>query len=225
MSVLIFAPHPDDDLIGCGGSIAKHLANGRAVHVVYMTSGNAGSRVIDKESLAQIREEEATRAAELLGVRNLTFLRHDDGYLKDTPELAERMINLVREHRPEYVYLPHEDDGHPDHQETHRLVVKALAQAAGPWFQGTTGDPWAVPTVLAYEVWTPLRHVSYLEDITDVSALLRQALECHKSQLGEIDYWAMAYGLAQYRGVTIAPGRLAEAFTVISSPTSSFTAR
>jgi N-acetylglucosamine malate deacetylase 1 len=224
MSVLVFAPHPDDDLIGCGGSIAKHLASHRTVRVVYMTSGNAGSRVIDKDSLGAIREEEAARAADVLGVSELVFLRHDDGYLKDTPDLAAHMINLVREYRPEYVYLPHADDGHPDHQETHRLVVKALAQAAGPWFQGTKGEPWSVPTVLAYEVWTPLRHVSYLEDITDVAAVLREALECHKSQLGEIDYWAMAYGLAQYRGVTLAPGRLAEAFAVISSPTSSFTA-
>lgn len=224
MNVVVFAPHPDDDLIGCGGSIAKHLARGRTVRVVYLTSGDAGSRTIDRATLADLREQEAVRAAEVLGFEDLVFLRQDDGYLRDTRELAETLINLVRTCRPQFVYLPHADDNHPDHRTTHQLVTKALSQAAGPWFQGTEGDPWMVPTVLAYEVWTPLRDVSYLEDITDVWQPLCEALRCHKSQMGAIDYEAMVSGLSHYRGIMLSPGRRAEAFSVLRAATSSFTA-
>ncbi|NUS45259.1 MAG: PIG-L family deacetylase [Mycobacteriaceae bacterium] len=223
MQVLVFAPHPDDDVIGCGGSIAKHVAAGRAVDVVYLTSGNAGSITIDKDTLGGMRENEAAQAARHLGVRDLTFLRQDDGYLADTPALATTLIELIRKHRPDIAYVPHAQDRHPDHQTTHTLAVKAIGQASGPHFQGARGEPWAVPTVLAYEVWTPIQRVQYLEDVTDVVGRVRGALEFHQSQLELLDYQAMKDGLAQYRGSVLGPNRRAEAFEIVTAPSSSFT--
>jgi LmbE family N-acetylglucosaminyl deacetylase len=67
VQALVVAPHPDDDVIGCGGSIIRHIRRGHTVTVVYMTSGEAGSLVHPKEELRLIREAEAREAASLMG--------------------------------------------------------------------------------------------------------------------------------------------------------------
>ncbi|MGB4018385.1 MAG: PIG-L family deacetylase, partial [Syntrophomonadaceae bacterium] len=67
--ILVLAPHPDDDIIGCGGSIANLTAQGHEVVILYLTSGESGSLEMDPAQLARTREEEARRAGQLLGVR------------------------------------------------------------------------------------------------------------------------------------------------------------
>lgn len=64
--VLVFSPHPDDDVIGSGGSIAKHIHNGNNVAVVFMTSGDIGSLIHASNDMVLIRESEARKAAEYL---------------------------------------------------------------------------------------------------------------------------------------------------------------
>lgn len=100
--ILVFAPHPDDDVIGCGGSIAKHTKQGSKVTVVYMTSGDAGSLNYSKEELAQIREKEARSAAEILGVEDLIFLRNSDGYLEYNKENLVKIIELIRDKKTRF---------------------------------------------------------------------------------------------------------------------------
>jgi len=74
--LLVFAPHPDDDVIGCGGTIANNTAQGNQVTIVYLTSGENGSLAYSPAELSVVREEEATRAASLLGVSDVIFLRN-----------------------------------------------------------------------------------------------------------------------------------------------------
>jgi N-acetylglucosamine malate deacetylase 1 len=107
MNVLVFAPHPDDDLIGCGGSMIRHRQAGHPVTVAYMTSGDAGSLHYGKEELAGLREQEAREAAEIIGIRDLVFLRNADGYLTCDRDNLIRLTALVRERKPQVVYIPH----------------------------------------------------------------------------------------------------------------------
>jgi LmbE family N-acetylglucosaminyl deacetylase len=217
MKILIFSPHPDDDVIGCGGSIAKHIKQGAEVSVVYMTSGDSGSLKYTKEELARTREEEARRASEILGIKNIFFLRNADGYLEYSRENLIALISLIRREKPQIVYMPHALDAHEDHRQTSKLAAESVARAAGPWFQECEGDPWSVDTALCYEVWTPLQEVSYVEDITEVIETKIQALQQHKSQVADISYDEAVKGLNRYRGAMTGKGTYCECFQVLKA--------
>ena len=215
MKIIIFAPHPDDDLIGCGGSIVKHIKQGNEVTIVYMTSGDAGSLKYTKVELAEIREKEAKNATKILGVTNLVFLKNPDGYLEYNKENLTKIVGLIRENKPNIVYIPHKFDAHKDHMKTNELVVEAIGRASGPWFQECKGKPWSVETVLCYEVWTPLQEISYVEDITEFIDLKINALERHKSQIQDIQYNEAVRGLNRYRGIMTGKGKYCECFRVL----------
>ncbi|NLC06620.1 MAG: PIG-L family deacetylase [Syntrophomonadaceae bacterium] len=213
--VMVFAPHPDDDLIGCGGSIVKHLQRGNTVTVVYLTSGESGSLKYSKAELAQIREAEATRAATLLGLTDIIFLRNPDGYLEFNRDNLIRIISLIRDKQPNIVYLPHSQDLHKDHLRTNELVLEACNRAGGPWFQECAGEPWSVDTILGYEVWTPLIYVSYVEDITPYLEQKIAALRLHESQLQDIQYDEAVRSLNRYRGIMTGKGQYCECFQIL----------
>ena len=82
--ILVLAPHPDDDIIGCGGSIARVTAQGHEVIILYFTSGESGSLEVDPPQLARSREDEARLAGHLLGVREFLFWRQPDGFLQES---------------------------------------------------------------------------------------------------------------------------------------------
>lgn len=216
--IMVFAPHPDDDIIGCGGSIAKYVRAGDAVTIIYMTSGDAGSLAHSRVELARLRESEAAAAAELLGVSDLVFLRGPDGYLDCTQGLLVRVIDLIRARRPELVYLPHQHEAHRDHRKTHELVIEAVARAGGPCFQECPGAPWYVKTLLCYEVGTPLQEPSYHEDITEFIDLKLRALAEHRTQVQVIPYTDAVKGLNRYRGIMASGKGYGESFQVLLLP-------
>ena len=215
MNVLVAAPHPDDDVIGCGGSIIRHIREGHAVTVVYMTDGAAGGIHFPKDGLAKRREKEARASARLLGVKDLIFLRYPDGDLACDRETLNRVVVLIRAKKPGIVYFPHGREAHRDHRKTHELFTEAVRRAAGPWFGESGGDPWRVDTILCYEIWTPLPHISYVEDVTDFMTRKLKALKKHASQLGEISYDEAVEGLNRFRGVTTGRGKYCECFEVM----------
>ncbi len=214
--ILVFAPHPDDEIIGCGGSLVKHINNGAHVTVVYVTSGDAGSLRHSKEELAAIREKEAKDGAQVLGIHDLIFLNNPDGYLEfHKQKNIVEFINIIREKKPHIIYTTHPKEQHKDHATTGEIVIDATYKAAGPWFQETTGQPWFVPTILGYEVWTPLQHVSMVEDITNTIDTKIQALKEHVSQIKDISYDEGVKGLNRYRGTMTGQGSYCECFEVI----------
>ena len=218
MNILIVSPHPDDDVIGCGGSIAKHRSLGHNVHVVYMTSGDAGSIEIPKKKLAEIREKEALAALKVLDVHNYTFLRLPDGYVSAVDDVAFRkLIELVREIKPSLVYLPHASDRHRDHRKTHELVIEAVKRAGEEVFQDCKGKPWQVEVVLCYEVWTPISDVEYVEDITPFMKKKLEALRKHASQIAIVPYDESVEGLNRYRGGMTGKGTYCECFQILQS--------
>jgi LmbE family N-acetylglucosaminyl deacetylase len=134
--ILVFAPHPDDETFGCGGTIAKRISEGYEVLIVVMTDGrHAFLHVLgidfdpSPEKLKELRKEEVKRAARILGVPedNLIFLDFIDGTLKNNKENAEEKVaKIMSENRPVEVYLPHQNDGHPDHRAAYWIVRNSM---------------------------------------------------------------------------------------------------
>jgi len=134
--VVVFAPHPDDETLGCGGTIAKKLAEGYEVIIVVMTDGRfllLKSFGIDDdpspEHVKDIRRGEVLRATKILGVpeKNVIFLDFVDGTLGENEEAAEEKVTEVLEkYAPSEVYFPFERDAHPDHQAANRIVRRAV---------------------------------------------------------------------------------------------------
>ena len=108
-TVMVFAPHPDDDLAPAG-TMAKLARNGNNVYIVLYTSGNKGSRDLEmtSERLAEIRKKEDIAANKILGVpeENIICLGYDDGMLEYVPELelCEEVCRLIRKYRPDAVF-------------------------------------------------------------------------------------------------------------------------
>lgn len=215
--ILIVAPHPDDDIIACGGSIAKHCQAGNQVAIMYITSGDAGGIQYYKEELATIREEEARHAAALLGVKDLTFLRIADGYITFNQENLVRITSIIRDMKPHMVYIPHNRDGCLDHMETHRLLIEACKRAAQPYFPECGKETWAVSTILGYEIWTPIEEISYTEDISAFIDNKIAALQEHPSQLQYYQYDEAVKGLNRYRGIMTGTGDYCECFQLLKT--------
>jgi LmbE family N-acetylglucosaminyl deacetylase len=220
LRILVIAPHPDDDILGCGGSIAQHIRKGDCVTIVYMTSGEAMENAPRSaaHNLKTLREQEARAAANVLGVTNLIFLCYPDGQLPQpkNPELNAKiviqLIEKLREHKPDILYIPHKYDKHADHRITNELVLQAIAQT-----KQAPHEAWlAALTILCYEIWTPLQNANRHVDISHLIDLKLTALRKHASQLNKRAYDDAILGLNRYRGVMMGKGaRYAESFECI----------
>ena len=178
MNVLVIAPHPDDETIGCGGAICLHAKRGDPVTVAYLTSGELGLKHLPRERACQTREREAEKAARILGVSTWHFLRLPDWFTSENiAKAARKLAPLVKRATPELIYLPHADEWHPDHKAALPIVRGALTAASR-----------LSPALRAYEVWTPLLDYDHVEDITAVMPRKLRALRAHRSQLKEFDY-------------------------------------
>jgi LmbE family N-acetylglucosaminyl deacetylase len=131
----VFAPHPDDETLGCGGTIAKKLAEGYEVIAVVMTDGrflllkSCGIDDPSPEQVKEIRREEVLRATKILGVpeKNVIFLDFIDGTLGENEEVVEEKVaEILKKYALSEVYFPFERDGHPDHQAANRIVRRAI---------------------------------------------------------------------------------------------------
>jgi LmbE family N-acetylglucosaminyl deacetylase len=202
MNVLVIAPHPDDETIGCGGTICLHRKRHDRVSVAYLTSGELGLKILSRKKAWRTREREAELAARILGVARQFFLRLPDWFIGENIARAAKKLALVlKRTRPDLVYLPHEREWHPDHRASLPIVRAAL--------KGTRLLNFAVRT---YEVWTPLDAFDHVEDISAVMPQKLRALRAHKSQLDAFDYVRAASGLNQFRGALAAKCRFAEVF-------------
>ncbi len=210
--LLILAPHPDDEVIGCGGLVAQHLREGRAVRVVVATDGaEAEPSVSDRLAYRAQREEESRRALALLGEAELHFLRFADRALDDA--VAGPLRQHLLEFKPDLVCVPSPIEIHPDHLALSRAFC-VLVQRDRELFADL-----AIARVAFYEVSQPLRP-NTLVDITDVAERKYQAIAAHVSQTGIRDYPAYARGLNAYRALTLPPdSKFAEAYWLTTMAT------
>lgn len=189
--VLVISPHPDDESIGCGGTLRRHVVEGDTVHVVFLTSGEKGGHGRSPEDTLRLREQEAKAAADILGLDQIEFWREPDGALRATREVANRLREKLEEWKPELLYVTHGGEMHPDHRAAIRLVRHALAR---PTAAATK------PTVLMFEVWTPMQQMDHIENITPYVGAKLAAIRAYKSQCEVMRFDQAALGLSRYRG-------------------------
>jgi LmbE family N-acetylglucosaminyl deacetylase len=187
--ILVLSPHPDDEAIGCGGTLRKHVVEGDSVHVVFLTSGEQGGHGRPPESARRLREQEAKNAARILGLAKVEFWGAPDGALRATPELAKRLRQKIAVLRPARIYVTHEREMHPDHRAAVRLLRQAL-----------TGAGSGKPDVLMYEVWTPLQRIDEIVDISPYVKTKRAAIRAYKCQCDVLAFDEAILGLNRYRG-------------------------
>lgn len=224
--VMVITPHPDDAEYGVAGTIARWAAEGREVVYVVCTNGDKGTSDanMNPKELIKIREKEQLAAAQMLGVREVVFLRYPDQGLEDTPEFRKELVRLIRVYRPETVatadpyrrYI-----WHRDHRITGQVVLDAIFPYARdylsyPDFLKEDLHPHKVREIV---LWAS-EDVNYRVDITDTFNLKLAALRCHKSQVGHIPPHKLEEWLRQ-RHKTMAEGEafeLAEAFHRAETP-------
>lgn len=215
-AVLVIATHPDDEVLGCGGVIARHADAGDDVHVLVVTRGIP--ELFTPEVIEGTRGELA-QAHAVLGVRSVRFLDFPAPKLDVVPlhEVADAIGEVVHELRPSLVYCPHQGDLHRDH----KAVFWATLVAARPV------DGHRVSRILCYETLSetecgaPLPGDAFAPTVfIDITATLRrklQACRCYRSQMKPFPHprsvRAIA-ALARLRGATVGLSS-AEGFTLI----------
>ena len=190
-NVLVISPHPDDEAIGCGGTICKHIAEGDSVDVIFLTSGEKGGHGKTEEETIIVREQEIKGAAAILKLNHIECWREPDGNFEATPTNVSRLIEKIIATNVQIIYVTHEQEEHPDHIAAALLVKQAIDQLP---------DNLLPPTVWMYEVWTPLQRMDHIVDISAYIDTKRKAILAYKSQCDVLAFDEAILGLNRYRG-------------------------
>ena len=190
--VLVIGAHPDDPETMCGGTMLKLKAMGAEVVSVYLTSGEAGIKDKSHEEARTIRQAEARRACEVMGVRPI-FMTQIDGNTEANKERYAEMKTLIEREKPDMVITHWPIDSHRDHRVCAILVYDAWRQS-GYSFDLYYGE---VMTGIQTQNFTP----TLLVDITDYKAQKEKAYMCHESQ-GMADIQPYHDAMERMRGLS-----------------------
>jgi bacillithiol biosynthesis deacetylase BshB1 len=177
MNILVVGPHPDDQELGMGGTIASLAQQGHDVLLLDMTNGEP-----TPHGSPQIRAREAAQAAQVLGVRR-RLLNLPNRMLVHSIEARHMVAGVIRQHQAQIVFAPYFHDAHPDHVATTRIVEDARFDAKLTKID-LPGEP-IYPKWLFYYYCTHLRWVadpSFLIDITGHEQRKREAILAYESQ-------------------------------------------
>jgi LmbE family N-acetylglucosaminyl deacetylase/uncharacterized coiled-coil protein SlyX len=194
--VLVLAPHPDDEVFGCGGAIALYRQAGVEVRVVVLTDGAVQAvETADRQRITNERQKETVAALSLLGVAQAQFWAFPDrGLHAADAALIDRVVDALD--GVDLVFAPSPFEVHPDHLAVARLLLRAL-----PLLQTRVGN---TPQLMFYEVGALLAP-NFLLDISAVWPMKQQAMQCFVSQLSQQDYARHIAGLNAYRTYTLSP--------------------
>lgn len=205
-AMVVFA-HPDDAEFGTAGTVAGWTRSGVEVAYVCVTDGSAGSNEpgARREDIRLVREREQRAACDVLGVKDLTILGWEDGFVQVTMELRKAITREVRRFRPDILVAPdpvrfwddeHTYVNHPDHRAVGEACMNVVNPDAPtrpqfPELLDEGFEPFEIPNlwISAYE-----GDADTYVDITDTVEVKIEALRCHKSQLHDwpVDDWIRA---------------------------------
>ena len=219
-SVLIVAAHPDDEVLGCGGTIARHTRAGDTVNILLLAEGATAREGLlnERGAVAALRDAAAT-VARVLGAEEPRFCGFPDNRLDTLPmlDLVRPIETLVGEIEPHTVYTHHHSDLNVDHRLAHEAVVTALRPTPSRsthalyGFEVLSSTGWADPS--RHTPFAPTRFV----DIRDTLEAKIAALNCYRSELRPFPHARSVEAvraLAAYRGAGVGL-HAAEAFCVI----------
>lgn len=210
-NALILAPHPDDEVIGPGGVLSKHLKNGDAVTTLYLTNGRGvGS---NSENLIATRKKEAMNLAAEFGFKQIFWLE-EDTQLRANERTVQALIAILESQKPSTIYLPSFFDHHFDHFATNQILVEALSQ-----YKDDSIMVWG------YEVWDNMPFPNAIVDISGHFENKARMLKHYKTPLLSTDFIelcnqrnALHYTLYINSGIRAEKGH-AEAFCRLDAKT------
>ena len=223
-NVLVIAPHPDDETMGMGGTLALHSDQGDAITALFVCNGIQGDPegYYPRDQIVRVREQEARAAANILGIRELRFLGYPDNLsdadihvfegLPENPDEArlalahgfsDQVAALLLSSEHTIVYYPWDQELNADHF----VIGQAMTHLIH-----THGDEFAHVSFLGYDVWSPCIPDTVL-DITRVMDRKLKAVAAYESQNRYGDYAHPVSGLDAYRSILLPKGaRFGEAF-------------
>ncbi|MES2930855.1 MAG: PIG-L deacetylase family protein [Patescibacteria group bacterium] len=181
--ILVLAPHPDDESIGCGGLLLKYPGQ---CDVIVLTDGRHGGLPgqNEKETMA-MRTSEFKKAMTYARVKNFSFLGVGDS------KLSESFAKFASLDTSGYdaIFCPAPGDNHVDHMCVCEFLLRLNPQAR----------------IFGYEVWSALAVPSHYLDISNVVEGKKKLINFHESQVAQVDYVAKAIGLNCFRGMLVYP--------------------
>ncbi len=197
--ILIVSAHPDDMEIGMGGTVAKLAESKAIITSVVVTNGGRASNPFawTEQRMAEVRREEALRAAGVLGVKEVVFFDEPNA----TDEIngtvvKQKLMQMIDRLKPTEVYMPHEElDRHPAHRLAGKLVRESFFEAG----LASNGGLWA------YEVWGLFTTWDRIEYIDGYVAKKSLAIAEHRSQEASLPYGEGVLGLNRWRAVFADP--------------------
>jgi len=218
-NILVIAPHPDDEVLGCGGIMSKYVKRGKNVYVVIVTNGHLGApELYTKEGTAKVRTE-AKSSHKFLGIRETFFLDFPVLNLVSQPsyKLSMAFGSIINEFQIDTMYIPHRGDIHEDH----RVTFEASLVAARPINNNSVKRIYAYETLSETEWSAPFCDTSFVptvfEDISGFIDIKKKAFQFFTTQKKEFPHprsLKTIEVLSNYRGATVGVNN-AEAFMLI----------
>jgi bacillithiol biosynthesis deacetylase BshB1 len=180
LDILAFGAHPDDVELGCAGTILKEIALGKTVGIVDLTRGELGTR-----GSAELRDQEAAVAAQILGVSVRENLRFKDGFFANDEAQQLEVIKMIRKYQPEIVLCNAIDDRHIDHAKGSQLVSDACFLSGlmkiETQLDGQTQQAWRPKLVYHYIQWKDIKP-DFVVDITGFTDKKVDSILAYRSQ-------------------------------------------
>jgi len=188
-NVLVIAAHPDDEVLGCGGTIAKMAAEGKQVEILILGEGAAsrdGSSVDEVEHL----QNDARKAAKVLGAANVRFASFPDNRFDSIPllDVIKQIEAVVAEVKPEWVFTQHGGDLNVDHQITFRAVMTAVRPMEGEPVRALYAYEVASSTEWAFQRFDPVFRPNYFVGIDEFMEQKSLAMEAYGGEIRPVPH-------------------------------------
>ena len=182
LRVLALGAHPDDMEWHAGGTLARYARAGHKVFICHSSNGNKGSMRYTSEELAKVRRKESIAAAKVIGATSLTC-DIPDAELTVTVENQHRIVEAVRQARPDVVIATDPNDYHGDHRAVGEMAIHCTYVATCPLYKTRSPATKVVPTLYFCDTSSGLGfEPTDWVDITDVIGLKKKMMLAHKSQ-------------------------------------------
>lgn len=180
IDILAIGAHPDDVELGCGGTVAKLISEGKSVAIVDLTQGELGTRGTNLT-----RAEEAAESSKILGISARENLKLKDGFLQNSKEYQLEIVKMIRKYQPEIVLANAIDDRHPDHAKAAKLVSDACFLSGlvkiETMLEGENQKAWRPKQIYHYIQWKNITP-DFVIDISDFMEKKIEACLAYKTQ-------------------------------------------
>lgn len=205
IDVIVLAPHPDDEILGCFGAIKEHIKENDKIAVIYITDGEKCNPGISHENMRMLRKKETERVLTSLRIKRKYFLSLPDTNVKPTEKSIEKLAQIIVMEKPKVIYSPNMKEAHRDHKNTWRILRACFKKYTDSEFE-----------VRFYEVWTPLDKFNLIINISNIINEKIRLIKYYASQSLTIKYDEAIISLNRYRGIMTGWGEYCEVYDCYS---------